>query len=81
MGYRRILNITLTDTQFRVALIIGNMVILETPVSAIRAVAWKNGFISDTITVNYKNQHHQQKWFTFQTGNRTSWVEHLCPSV
>lgn len=62
MGYSRTLNITLTDTRFRVVLIIGTLVILETPISAIRAVAWSHGIISDTITVNYKNQQHQQKW-------------------
>jgi len=38
MGYRGVLNITLTDTQLSVRLIVGDMVIVETPISAIRAV-------------------------------------------
>jgi hypothetical protein len=75
MGYRGVLNITLTDTEFRIALVAGNMVILQTPISSIRAVTWRNGFLSDTVTVNYCDQPQQQKWFSFKTGNRKSWID------
>ena len=75
MGYNGVLTITLTDTEFRIALIIGNMVILQIPISSIREVSWRNGFLSDTITVNYLPQPQSQKWFTFRTANHKSWIE------